>query len=825
MATINYQWNRIEELFHAALERSAAERDSWLAAQAEYDSSIRSEASALLAALQTHEELSAQPSAAGHPASDSPEPRQPLARFGPYQTERLLGRGGMGAVYLAQRVDGQFDQTVALKVMAAHVAGGAALKRFQTERQLLASLNHPNITRLLDGGVASSGDPYLVMEYVEGRTLDRFCDEHKLAIGERLRLFLQVCEAVDYAHRNLVLHRDLKPGNILVTEPVEGQPATAKLLDFGTASLLAGGRDLTVTMTRQFTPRYASPEELRGERANTSSDIFSLGVILYELLTGAWPFGNVDSMFSEMNRALRDVAVKPPSTAVTGEAAETRAASHEQLGRLLQGDLSAIALKALENDPASRYGTVRQFADDIAAYLEGRPVLARPQTALYRAGKFLRRRWLPVAAAAVFVLSLSAATIVAVRQEGVAHAEAMKAEKVNDFLNNMLSSPTAQGFDPEKFTVAQLLESSEPLLEKSWKNDPLAKAIIQRSLGSSYTSLHRLDRGRALLESALATFRARGDDQETAETLDRLAENARASGRVEDGVKFLDDALKHLRRLGKQAPPALAFGVQGDLASLLSEYLNRRLPEAQELFDNAIAIGNRDSSISRPDLAQIMTRRAGLLMNSKPDEAEAMYLKALAVGRQENPGGVWEIVPFYHLTILHSRKQDFSGAAEFCRQGYEVWVRNLGPDNLNSLIGQTMCARYQAETGETAEAIRQIQAALPVIRKALDPDNFNLWTSTVSAARIFIRADLFAEAEPYAREALRLVDVQKLPEADTRRAESLLHLGMALNGQKKYVEAIAVLQRDAAIYRQLGSAKSLERVQAVLNEAQVNSAR
>lgn len=346
-----------------------------------------------------------------------------------------------------------------------------------------------------------------------------------------------------------------------------------------------------------------------------------------------------------------------------------------------------------------------------------------------------------------------------------------------------------------------------------------------RPLGSSYTALQRLDRGRTLLESALATFRARGDEKETAETLDRLAENARASGRVEDGVKLLDEALKHVRRLGKQAPPLLVFGVQRNLASLLSEYLNRRLPEAQTLFDNAIAIANRDSSIPRNQLAEAMTRRAGLMMNQKPDEAEAMLVKALAVGRQENPGGVWEIVPLYYLTILHSRKQDFSGAEKFCRQGYEVWVRNVGPDNLNSLIGQTMCARYQAETGETAEAIRQIQAALPIIRKAFAPDNFNLWTPTVSAARIYIKAGLFGEAESYAREALRLVDVQHLPEADTRRAEALFHLGSALIGQKKYVEATPVLQRDEAIYRQLGFAQSVERVQVLLNDAQAHQAR
>ena len=245
------------------------------------------------------------------------------------------------------------------------------------------------------------------------------------------------------------------------------------------------------TRTRPFTPRYASPEELRGERATTASDIFSLGVILYELLTGAWPFGKPDSVAGELNRAFSNVPVKAPATVVTAEAAESRSLSLDHLGRLLRGDLPAIALKALEADPARRYGTARQFSDDIAAYLEGHPVQARPQTALYRARKFLGRRWLPVAAAAVFVAAVSVAAVVSVYEARMARAEALKAEKVNQFLNDMLSSGTGLRFDPERFTVADMLQAAEPLLLTRWKDDPLTKALLQRSLGASYTAIHR----------------------------------------------------------------------------------------------------------------------------------------------------------------------------------------------------------------------------------------------------------------------------------------------------------------------------------------------
>ena len=290
----NPDWGQVEGLFHAALERPACAREKWLKAQTA-DRAVRNEVESLLAGLRRHEELSSEPAAAARVAGQNGEPRLP-GPFGSFQPVRLIGRGGMGAVYLGRRVDGQFEQNAAIKVMAAHLLGtdpdGADfVRRFHTERQLLASLNHPHITRLLDGGVSPAGDPYLVMEYVQGEQLDRYCDRRKLSVEGRLRLFLQVCEAVDYAHRSLIVHRDLKPNNILVT--ADGQ---TKLLDFGTAALMAEDSKTTVTRTRMVTPRYASPERLRGEPVNTANDVFSLGVILYELLTGAWPFGSPDSV-------------------------------------------------------------------------------------------------------------------------------------------------------------------------------------------------------------------------------------------------------------------------------------------------------------------------------------------------------------------------------------------------------------------------------------------------------------------------------------------------------------------------------------------------
>jgi hypothetical protein len=341
---------------------------------------------------------------------------------------------------------------------------------------------------LLDGGVSPSGHPYLVVEYVEGETLDRYSDARKLGIEARLRLFLQVCQAVDHAHRNLILHRDLKPANVLVTTD-----GIVKLLGFGTAALMAEGPGVTVTRARMLTPRYASPKQLRGERPGVTGDVFSLGVILYELLTGAWPFGDPDSVMSGLRRAAGHPTATAPSSAVTSAAPALRSLSPEKLRNMLAGDLSAILLKALENEPARRYSTVGELANDVLRFVEGRPVEAHPQTFLYQTGKFVARHWLAVGAAAVFVLGLSAATILAVGQAHVARAEAQKAReeaqksaRVTRFLRGMLTSGFKTG--GADVTVIQMLNAAEPSIEASWKNDPLAEATLRASMGASYVT-------------------------------------------------------------------------------------------------------------------------------------------------------------------------------------------------------------------------------------------------------------------------------------------------------------------------------------------------
>jgi len=539
-------FDRVQSLFHEALSLPVgADRAAWVEAESRGDAALRREVLDLLAA---HEEIHT----AGTAAPAAAETPVPTAAFGPYRAVSLLGRGGMSSVYLARRADGQFEQTAALKIMAGYLTGPEFLRRFETERQLLASLNHHNITRLLDGGVSSAGDPFLITEFIDGQPIDRYCDERKLDIKSRLRIFLQVCDAADYAHRNLIVHRDLKPANILVN--TEG---TAKLLDFGTASLMGGQEAMTLTGARVMTPRYASPEQLRGERLSTSTDVFSLGVVLYELLCGAWPFGDPGSMLSELNRASGTIGAQHPSAVVTEEAAERRSAPREQLRRLLRGDLTAIVLKALENDAAGRYGSVSELAADIENYLAGRPVFARPQTAVYRAGKFLRRRWLPVTAAAVFLLGLSAATFIALRQARIAQARYADMRsltttllfELKDAINDVPGSTPAQ-----KILVTRVVKSLDRLAGPS-AHDPklrldLAEAYRQlgelqgspygQNLGDPDGAFANLAKALSLVQPLLAA------DPNSAPALRAAAIIEDTTGEVYFGTGRGNDAVSHL---------------------------------------------------------------------------------------------------------------------------------------------------------------------------------------------------------------------------------------------------------------------------------------
>jgi eukaryotic-like serine/threonine-protein kinase len=409
-------WRQVKTIFNVAVDLPARDRTAYLQEACAGDALLKDEVESLLASHENVEgflEGTAVAEAAGHLERDLSS-RWIGRRIGPYELVAELGRGGMGQVFRARRADGQYQSEVAIKLVPAAFASPAVDRRFALERQILAGLVHPGIARLLDGGTTADKVPYLVMELVEGRSIDEYCKANVPSIPARLRLFLSVCEAVSYAHRHLVVHRDLKPNNILIT--AEG---TVKLLDFGVAKVLdsissVGGAPPTVTLMRAFTLTFASPEQIRGEPVTTASDVYSLGVLLYHLLTGASPYRSANGSLSALSKEICEQPLSPPSAAA---AARSSAAVARGSPTRIASDLDSISMLALQKDPTRRYSSVDLLAADVRRHLEHRPVLARRNAPADRVGKFIRRNRVATAASIAASLAVVAGAVLIARNE------------------------------------------------------------------------------------------------------------------------------------------------------------------------------------------------------------------------------------------------------------------------------------------------------------------------------------------------------------------------------------------------------------------------
>jgi len=474
------RWDRLNQLFHEALACPPERRTAWLKEACGHDAELVAELTELLASHGRGEGLMERPAIAAAPDWLQREGSAVGQRFGPWRITRELGRGGMGAVYLAERADGAFEQRVALKLVKRGMDSEHVLARFRSERQILAGLEHPNIARLLDGGASEDGQPFLVMEYIEGQRIDEFARAQRLPVADRLRLWLPVASAVSYAHQHLVVHRDIKPANILVT--ADGTP---KLLDFGIARLLDPAADVTSTVTelRMLTPEYASPEQIEGRHTATTTDVYSLGVVLYELLTGRSPY-------KARSRSPRDIA----DAITTTEPVRPSVAAAEtdpSLGRRLRGDLDTILLTSLRKEPARRYPSVERFAGDVRRHLDGLPVRARPDTIGYRTGKFVRRHQAGVAAAVLVALALVGGIVGTAWQARQARAAQALAERRFNDVRALAHSVLFDYHD-----AIQDLPGSTPIRERLVRDglrylDALAREAhgdrsLQRELAGAY---------------------------------------------------------------------------------------------------------------------------------------------------------------------------------------------------------------------------------------------------------------------------------------------------------------------------------------------------
>lgn len=636
--------------------------------------------------------------------------------IGPYKVIRELGKGGMGIVYLVERSDKQFKKQMALKLVKRGMDTDEILLRFRHERQILASLEHPNIARLHDGGATDDGRPYLVMEYVEGEAITTYCDKNKLSIEDRLKLFVTVCKGVQFAHQHLIVHRDLKPSNVLVT-----RDGDVRLLDFGIAKLLHGSIDEEIPHTRPLmrfiTPAYASPEQLKGERITTASDVYSLGLLLYELLTGSHPHkdkikGNDTTWIEQLHRF--DVPSKRISSTAVPEIFERRRTTKSYLLRSLKGDLDNILSMSLHPDQNRRYQSAEKLLQDIERHLTGHPVSARPNTTAYRVKKFVNRnRATTVSAALTFILTIFFVVFTWIqhseiaRERDVAQTERDKAQEVSTFLENLLSAadPAFGTERADTLRIKDFVTRSTELVRRELSVRPPVKAQMLNVLGNVHHKLGVLDQSHALLNEALSMrIDIFGENHpEVAESKNDLGVVLGKLGNYDTAEKYIREALE-MRRSTLGTTHADVVGSITDLANIL--HSKGDYDEAEELYREALTgyktlYGNshRKTASAMANLATIMHRRGELT------ETEELHRQALAIYEElfdEDHPAIAN--SSNNLGVLLSEKGKYDDAEVFLLRALTLRKNIYGETHSTTLSSMNNLAALLADKGNYDDA-------------------------------------------------------------------------------------------------------------------------
>ena len=743
-------------LLDQALTRPPPEREDFLRHAAGDDPGLLRDA---LALLRAH----------GDSAGLLETPRLPEC-IGAWRVLERLGAGGMGEVYRVERSDGGYRQQAALKLTAFGWAGPEAIARFHAERAFLAQLEHPNVARIIDGGTAPDGRPWVVMEYVAGEPIDRWCAAHQWPLRPRIELFLQVLAAVQAAHRALILHRDIKPANILVT--ADGQ---AKLLDFGIAKSLSAEGGLTATGLAPLTPQYASPEQLAGRALTTASDVYALGLVLHLLLTGRLPHEPGERSPAEIEARLRTAVPTRPSAALDPTALALAPREAAAWRRHLEGDLDRVLLKALAVDVDRRYASAAEFAADLERWLDLRPVAARQGDRGYRLRLFVRRNRLAVAAGTAAALALSAGLAVAAYQATLARAEAARARSANEFLLRLIADadPTASGREP---SLKEALDQAVSRIPEHFSGQPASEADVRLGIGRAYTNLMQLDAAAAQFGRALA-LREPGTPG-YADVLQGQALLDWTLGRTDAAETHYRQALAVFAR-----DPALrrqAGAVRNDLASLLNDV--GRYEEAVQLataaVDDARALGLDPGALG----ARLENLGSALQGAGRLDQADTTYRQAIAALEQALPQRTVALaVALNNYALVHRDAGRPREALALFERAVAVRESAFGPDHADLAGPLTNAARIRADLGDLSGARRDIDRALVLAERAFAPEYLGRGHVQLAAAQVALAEGNAARTLDHANAALAVfARADAADPAWSQRARALIAQAQAL---------------------------------------------
>lgn len=797
---------RSRKLFDEALQQPAETRLAWLRNAAGDDEALFH---AVAGMLGTEDDQGTLSEIVGRAAASMATGGAPT-RIGHYDIVGLLGEGGMGDVYLAQRADGEFTQRVAVKVLGSRRPGKEMIRRFQAERQILANLEHPNIARLIDGGETDDGLPYLAMEFVAGAPITTYCKERQLSIEQRLQLFRKVCAAVQHAHRNLVIHRDIKPTNILVTEG--GEP---KLLDFGIAKLLdPSDLDHTVVETldsaRLMTPRHASPEQVRGDSVTISTDIYSLGVLLYELLSGHFPYEITSNRPSDIEHAICDTEPPTPSSRLTGSlrtSVQPRAVAVavKDLARQLGGDLDNIVLTAMQKDPERRYASAGELAEDIGNYLAHRPVRARADSFTYRAGKFLRRNRVAAVAATLVVATIAVASTLSVmritEERDIAQSERLKAEAINDFMLGIFEISDPSESRGENISARQLLEAGARRVRFELNDQPAVQATMLRVLGEVYYSLGDLETAEPMLRDALQRLiDVHGEQSAEVATakialgivMQDLNDYPQSAALFEEGMatRVAVHGYEHYGVVEAISTRAFHAEMDGDL------------DKALELNREALALAQRLSNGDHPFLAESMTKLAGTLrIIGNNEEAEPLLRDALAMRDRLYGGDHPESADTKRqLAGLLRETREFEEADRLYREVIATRELMLGPDHLEVAHSWNSYSQLLAEMGDDDAALTAHQNFVEILERAFDGPHPSFGAAYNNFGVMLSTSGDFEGAIRNYQLSIDMQDEVDLPERHPNRSYPLGGMANVFRKQQRFDEAEA-LYRDVLSLR------------------------